>query len=139
METIDIKTIITKWEQTGEGYEAHVKDGEGLSFLVGRYSGNNRNCVISADIQITTEDTTFILDISIESAIEFSNETIPAAEEIYELYTKTKAKWRHEIMLRGRKEGYSNPMIIIGYRLTPFLLVKDSIEKAIAQSLVQNN
>lgn len=139
METKDIKTVITKWEQTGEGYEAPLKDGERLGFLVGRYLGGNRNCKISSDIQITTENTTFILDITIESIIEFSNEKTPTPKDIYELYKEAKPKWRYEIIQRGKEEGHTNPMIIIGYGVTPFHLVEDSIEKAIAQSLVQNN
>lgn len=139
MEIVDIKTVIGKWEITGEGFEAPTKEGERPGFLVGRYMGGNRNCIISAEIQITTQETTFILDLSIESNIEFTNDKTPTSEEIYELYKDAKAKWRNEILLRGRKEGYNNPMILIGFGLTPFHVLKPVIEKAIAQSLQQNN
>src|SRR5215471_14523145 len=138
MTSLDIKTIIPKCDQSGEGYNPHVLEKyEKPYFVVGRYLGANRNCIIGADIYITNPNTTYILNIKVESVIEFSNDVTPTPTDIYEIYKEIKLKWRNEVFETCKEK--SMPLVTIRVEPLPFQEVKDSIEIAIRQSLVQNN
>lgn len=138
MEVINITSEIINWEQTGDEFEIDFKYGERPGFLIARNLKESRNCIISSDIHITTRNTTFLLDVEIVSHIEFKTEKTPTPEEIYELYKKANVKWVQNIKERSKEEGI-NPLIDMTQEFLPFPYLKKNIEKAIAQSLVQNN
>lgn len=138
MTILDIKTIVPKCDESGKGFNPYLLEyREKPGFTVGIFLGKNRNCKISADYYITNPDTTYISDICVESIIEFTNDNTPTPNDIYEIYKEIKLKWRYEILKECQKKSMS--LMTIPVEPLPFDEVRDSIEKAIQQSVVQNN
>lgn len=96
-----------KWEQSNDDYVGHLTDGEKPAFLLLPHHPINKSFFkISANIYITNIETDFILDIDIDSFVQFDIDTnIPTIRDLYTAYMAAREDWKETILKQSITKG----------------------------------
>lgn len=99
-----------KWEQTTNNFTGNITDGEVQSFLLYPHHPTFKSLLlVTPNIYLTDNDTDFILDVDIDSLVQFDIKgSIPTIEEIYEAYVFVRKTWNVEIWKRLKEDSNIN-------------------------------
>ena len=133
MKIIQLASQIKKWEQSNDNYVGKLIDGEKPGFSLKEHHPINKSLLkISLNIYITNVDTDFILDVDLDSFIQFDpHGSIPTIQELYDIYKICHDNSRDIILKESISRG-----ILIDRKTTPiqFEKLEGLLKKAISQT-----